>query len=163
MPGKQRLIYTYILRPNDVLTAGLKSPVVMPGVALSHYAGRAGSADKQDIVRYLETVFAGRSRAASFLTEQVPETDNKKIKGFAGARECFICNPAVLEQSGLVEAVYCCDGPQISRLEEWAEMDFAPLVWETVKEDDNVFFSRIRHYMLVLKNGFLPPEYIMKA
>lgn len=163
MPANQRLLYTYILHPNDVLTAGLKSPVLMPAASLAHYAGRAGCGDKEAVMRYLESVFPGRSRAVSFLTERAPQTENKKISGFCMLRDCFMCNADVLEKSGRIEAVYCCDGAKVSRLESWAEMDFSPLAWDTVREDDAVFFFRIRHYMLVLKNGFLPPEYMAGA
>jgi len=42
-------------------------------------------------------------------------------------------------------------------------LDFSSPAWETVRDDDDIFFKRIRHYMLVLKNGFLPSEYIKKA
>lgn len=156
-------LYTYILYPNDVLSAGLKSPVLMPAEMLGHYAGRAGSPEKRDIIRYLESIFPGRSRAVSFLTERAPETENRKIKGFAERRQCFMCRLDFLQQSGAAEAVYCCDGGRISRLDDWAEIDFSALAWDTVREDDRIFFQRIRHYMLVLKEGLLSAEYILKA
>lgn len=64
------------------------------------------------------------------------------------------------ENKEIVDSVWLIDGDNITPA---AGLDFSSPAWETVRDDDDLFFKRIRHYMLVLKNGFLPPGYIKKA
>lgn len=154
------MLYSYIFIPNNVLTEGLKSPVLLDEEMLRHYTGRAGTCRKGGIEAYLETVFPGRSRAISCLTEQAPDTGCRKIREFKRLRECFCFSEEILKNPQIVESVWQIDGDDIQPV---SGLDFSSPAWETVRDDDNVFFKRIRHYMLVLKNGFLPPEYIKKA
>lgn len=155
-------LYTYVRKPHTVLTEGIKTPLTADESRLFHYAARAESEKKKDILLYLESVFIGRSRAVSCLTEQAPETDNPKIRGWAESCDCFAFDPAVLEQSSLIETFWRLDGNlpvQISR----EQIDSSSLPWESVDPYDNVFFKRIPHYMLVLKDGVLPPEFLFQA
>ena len=154
------MLYSYIFIPNNVLTEGLKSPVLLDEEMLRQYTGRAGTCRKGGIEAYLETVFPGRSRAISCLTEQAPDTGCRKIREFKRLRECFCFSEEILKNPQIVESVWRIDGDDMRQV---SGLDFSSPAWETVREDDNVFFKRIRHYMLVLKNGFLPPEYIKKA
>ena len=71
-----------------------------------------------------------------------------------------ILGSIALKNPQIVESVWRIDGDDMRQV---SGLDFSSPAWETVRDDDNVFFKRIRHYMLVLKNGFLPPEYIKKA
>ena len=83
------MLYSYITFPNDVLEKGIKAPVLLEEHQLVHYAQRAGTFKKEGIVEYLETVFKGRSRAISCLTEPVPDLKSRKIQGFKKWRDCF--------------------------------------------------------------------------
>lgn len=154
------MLYSYIFIPNNVLTEGLKSPALLGEERLRHYAGRAGTCGKDGIVAYLETIFPGRSRAISCLTERAPDTGCRKIREFKRLRECFCFSEEILKNPQIVESVWRIDGDDVRQA---VCLDFSSPAWETVRDDDDVFFKRIRHYMLVLKNGFLPPEYIKKA
>ena len=157
------LLYTYVLRPHTVETDGIKTPKTAEESRLYHYAGRAQSDKKVCILKYLETVFSGRSRAVSCLTEPVPATDNPKIKGWVERCDCFAFDASELNRNGLIDAVYCANGGVFSHLENGlSEIDFRSPDWESVNPYDNVFFKRIRHYMIVLKNGTVPPDYIKK-
>lgn len=154
------MLYSYIIVPNKVLREGIKAPVLLNEQELRHYAGRAGTTRKAGIEAYLETVFPGRSRAISCLTEQVPDTGSRKIREFKKLRECFCFSEEILKNKEIVDSVWLIDGDDINPA---ADLDFSSPAWETVRDDDDLFFKRIRHYMLVLKNGFLPPGYIKKA
>lgn len=154
------MLYSYIIVPNKVLREGIKAPFLLNEQELRHYAGRAGTTRKAGIEAYLETVFPGRSRAISCLTERVPDTGCRKIREFKRLRECFCFSEEILKNKEIVDSVWLIDGDNITPA---AGLDFSSPAWETVRDDDDLFFKRIRHYMLVLKNGFLPPEYIKKA
>ncbi len=154
------MLYSYIIVPNKVLREGIKAPVLLNEQELRHYAGRAGTTRKAGIEAYLETVFPGRSRAISCLTERVPDTGCRKIREFKRLRECFCFSEEILKNKEIVDSVWLIDGDDINPA---ADLDFSSPAWETVRDDDDLFFKRIRHYMLVLKNGFLPPGYIKKA
>lgn len=153
------MLYTYILKNSDVLTAGLKAPVLLDKKLLSHYAQRAGTAEKDGILAWLETVFPGRSRAVSCLTEPVPVTTSvQKLNGFVALRDCFVFPESLTADTEIVESIWMFDGDTIRQVKRTET--HPPLNWATVRDDDNVFFKRIRHYMLVLKNGFIPPRFI---
>ena len=154
------MLYSYHLKANDVLTNGIKAPVLLDGALLSHYVARAGAAEKEKIVAYLETVFPGRSRAVSCLTERVPDLNSQKLQGFKALRECFTFSPDIIKDTQIVEAVWCAENGTFRQVDA---LDFSPLPWETINDEDDVFFARIRHYMLVLKKGYIPPEYIKRA
>lgn len=154
------MLYTYILKPNDVLENGIKAPVSIKEELLSHYAMRAKSNSKRDIVNYLETVFQGRSKAISCLTEQIPDLNCRKLSGFKALRECFEFPADIIENKEIVEAVWCVENGVFRKTNSF---DFSVLPWETVQDGDDVFFAKIRHYMLVLKQGCLPAQYIKRA
>lgn len=154
------MLYSYILKPNDVLINGIKSPILQDAALLSHYAARAGSAEKEKIVAYLEKVFSGRSRAVSCLTEQAPDLNCRKVQGFKSLRECFAFSSDILKNPEIVEAVWCAENGAFRQVDA---LDFSPLPWKTINDEDDIFFARIRHYMLVLKKGYIPPEYLKRA
>ena len=154
------MLYSYITVTNDVSETGIKAPVLLKENQLSHYAQRAGTFKKAKILDYLETIFPRRSRAISCLTEQMPDTGCRKIREFKKRRECFCFSENLLNNHEIVEAVWVFDG---DRIEQVHQLDFSKLAWESVQDDDDLFFKRIRHYMFVLNKGFLPVEYIKKA
>ncbi|MBR1945630.1 MAG: hypothetical protein IJ846_05000 [Alphaproteobacteria bacterium] len=154
------MLYSYILKPNDVLINGIKAPILIDEKRLAHYAARAESEKKEQILAYLETVFSGRSRAVSCLTEKVPDLNSRKLQGFKALRECFSFSSRIIKEPHIVEAVWCVENGTFRQV---GELDFSSLAWKTIRDDDNVFFAKIRHYMLVLKQGYIPPEYVKRA
>lgn len=153
------ILYTYVRRPHSVMTDGIKSPFAADEDRLFHYAKRAGSVKKEDILNYLETVFSGRSRAVSCLTETAPRTENPKIKNWANACDCFSFDLDPLIKENIVQSIFCADAGTFT-LTDARMIDCSPLNWESVNPYDNVFFQRIRHYMIVLKDGVLPVKFI---
>ena len=153
------ILYTYVRRPHSVMTDGIKSPFAADEDRLFHYAKRAGSVKKEDILNYLETVFSGRSRAVSCLTETAPRTENPKIKNWANACDCFSFDLDPLIKENIVQSIFCADAGTLTPTDA-RMIDCSPLNWESVNPYDNVFFQRIRHYMIVLKDGVLPVKFI---
>lgn len=84
------MLYSYIIVPNKVLREGIKAPFLLNEQELRHYAGRAGTTRKAGIEAYLETVFPGRSRAISCLTERVPDTGCRKFGNLKGCGNVFV-------------------------------------------------------------------------
>ena len=132
------MLYSYIFIPNNVLTEGLKSPVLLDEEMLRHYTGRAGTCRKGGIEAYLETVFPGRSRAISCLTEQAPDTGCRKIRESKRLRECFCFSEEILKHPQIVESVWRIDGDDMRRV---SGLDFSSPAWETVRDDDKSFSS----------------------
>ena len=62
-------------------------------------------------------------------------------------------------KENIVQSIFCADAgtftPTDARM-----IDCSPLNWESVNPHDNIFFQRIRHYMIVLRDGVLPVKFI---
>ena len=41
-------------------------------------------------------------------------------------------------------------------------IDYSPLTWEKCDSSKDLLFAVVRHYMLVLKDGVIPPRYLQK-
>ncbi len=153
-------LYNYAPKEADVLNTGLWAPIKAPREALAHYFGRAKSKTKKGVLAYLETRFPGRSRAISVLTS--PMTKACCFYGdFKKDRCLYSVDFEALQKAGLVKAIYRCAGRK--KLEKitpqqilWDER----LPWEKV--GNGYFFTKIPHYMIVLKDGIVPPEFITK-
>ena len=71
-----------------------------------------------------------------------------------------------LLKDGIVEAVYCKDGSDAGGANEnfakisGDEIDFSPLPWHKCSREKGLLYAVIRHYLLVLKEGYIPAEYI---
>ena len=111
------MLYSYILKSNDVLINGIKAPILSDAAFLSHYAARAKSAEKEKIIAYLETVFPGRSRAISCLTEQIPDSNSRKLIGFKVLRDCFAFSSDIIKDTQIVEAVWCAENNNFRQVE----------------------------------------------
>ena len=153
-------LYNYAPKEVDVLTSGLWAPVMASRESLAHYFGRAKSKTKKGVLAYLEGIFPGRSRAISFLTS--PMTKECCFYDEFKKNMClYSVNFDALQKAGLVEAIYRCAGRK--KLEKitteqilWSER----LPWE--KAGSGFFFTKIPHYMVVIKDGIVPPEFISK-
>ena len=154
-----KVLYNYAPKEADVLHTGLWTPANAPREALAHYFGRAKSKTKKGVLAYLESVFSGRSRAISVLTSSM----TKKCyfyNDFKKDRTLYCINLDKLQQAKLVEAIYRVVGKKIKEISadqiSWDEK----LPWEKV--GNGYFFTKIPHYMIVVKDGIVPPEFISK-
>ncbi len=40
------------------------------------------------------------------------------------------------------------------------DIDLSPLTWEKVDAAKNLLYAVVRHYLIVLKDGYIPPQYL---
>lgn len=159
-------LYHYAPRENTLLSDGLLSPAKSKK-DLSGYAPRAGSSDKKIILQWLDTTFPGRSRSVSCLTELIKWQGNDPVlKKIVDNSVLFSFEWEDLVNSGEVEAVWCKNG---SQAHGWGEVfyqvgideiDTTPLAWEKCNVEKGLLYAVIRHYLIVLKNGVIPPKYL---
>lgn len=150
-------LYNYAPKEADVLNTGLWAPVMAPSESLAHYFGRAKCKTKKGVLSYLETIFSGRSRAISFLT--APMTPACCLyHDFKKDRILYSVNFEVFQKAGLIEAIYRIDGKDFEKIPSskiaWDEK----LPWDKVGHGFS--FTKIPHYMVVIKDGIVPPEFI---
>ena len=86
----------------------------------------------------------------------------------------FAIDVDALNQDALLEAVYVSpcvlDMPHVQddfgcdevlqKLNSVAEMDFSPIDWSICNDQKGWRFSFVRYYLLIVKGGVIPPEYI---
>ena len=161
-------LYHYAPKENTLLKDGLLSiSKVEKSYSLKAYAHRAGSENRSDIIAWLDKTFVGRSRAISCLTEQIKWQGNDAVlKKIVDGTVLFSFNLEELIEAGLVESIWCKNGSDADGYNEnfhqvnLEEIDFSPLSWEKVDASKGLLYAVVRHYMIVLKNGYIPPEFL---
>ena len=161
-------LYHYAPKENTIMKDGLFS-ISKIDRNLSPYAHRAGSENKEDILKWLDSTFYGRSRAISCLTEQIKWKGNDPVlKNIVDGAELFSFELDDLIKDDLVESIWCKNGSDAEGLNEKFyqvqpdEVDLSPLSWEKVDITKGLLYAVVRHYMVVLKDGVIPPKYITK-
>ena len=139
-------LYHYAPKENTCLQKGILSVSLLPE-CLFHYASRAGSEKHSDIIKWLDKTFRGRSRSVSCFTE--PLKLNGKI--IANAGHLFSFDIDELIRDNLIEA--------FKKINP-SEIDYSPLDFSLYKTEFDLTNTFFRHYMVVLKNGFIPARYI---
>lgn len=161
-------LYHYAPIENTVLSDGLLS-ISCIQKDLRAYAHRAGSDDREEILAWLDKTFDGRSRAISCLTEPIKWQNNDPVL------KCIVDNSALfsfdldeLVKDDLIEAIWCKNGSEAGGYNEKffqvkpEEIDFSPLKWERVDAARDMLYAVIRHYLVVMKNGVIPPKYLKR-
>lgn len=163
-----RKLYTYVPLDNTVLTEGLLSPAKCHN-ELRHYQHRAGCEDKAGVLAWLDKTFEGRSRSISCLTEPIQWRGNDEmLKAIVERTVLFSYDLDKLLKDGIVEAIYCKDGSDAGGANEnFAkisddEIDFSALPWHKCSREKGLLYAVIRHYLLVLKEGYIPPVYLTR-
>jgi len=155
-----KLLYNYAPKEVDVLKTGLWAPALASRDALAHYFGRAKTKTKKGVLAYLETIFPGRTRAISFLTSPM----TKKCcfyDDFKKDRILYGVDFDKLQKAGLIEAIYRVERKPCKKIAADQILWDERLPWEKVGK--GLFFTKIPHYMVVLKDGFVPPEFITRC
>ena len=167
MRGKMRL-YHYAPIDNTVLSDGLLS-ISCIQKDLRAYAHRAGSNNREEILAWLDKTFYGRSRAISCLTEPIKWQNNDSVlKRIVDNSALFSFDLSELVKDNLVEAIWCKNGSAAGGYNEKffqvspEEIDFSPLKWERVDAAKDMLYAVIRHYLVVMKNGVIPPKYLTR-
>ena len=159
-------LYHYAPKENTVFQEGIKS-ISKIDSNLHSYVKRVGSDKKEDIINWLEKTFAGRSRAISCLTEPIVWQGNDKVlKALVDKSILYSFELEDLINAGLVESIWCKDGSEASGINEHFyqvskdEIDMSPLPWHKCDASKGLIFGVIKHYLLVLKEGLIPAEFI---
>ena len=168
-------LYNYVPKKakESVLAHGLYSSTYKD--ALKRYSVAANSKKKKDIITWLESVFPGRSRAVSCLTEHMKWRGNDPVlKKIVKSSALFSFELDDLIKAGLVESIWCRDDLARKGHRQHLtkdinhyfykvkpeQIDISSLTWEKVNLDKQLMFGAVRHYMIVMKNGVIPPEYL---
>lgn len=175
-------MYAYTFQYNRIKTEGYKSlslvnrndPTFQERLVV--HAGNAGSENPEDIWTYLEKTFSGRTRSICAVTEPVP------IKAYQHNYLNYLIHHADLIsfdidhlwQKGIIEAIYCKDLRETIKKEIFFEniypiktpddIDKTPLDWTLCEKKPYVArspWASVKHYFFVLKDGYIPPEYII--
>lgn len=159
-------LYHYAPKENTVKANGLLSISKGPR-DLRAYAHRAGSENRDEIMAWLDKTFAGRSRAISCLTEPIKWQGNDAVlKAIVDRSALFSFELDDLIKAGLVEAIWCKNGSDAGGYNEKffevkpEEIDLSPLTWEKVDAAKDLLYAVVRHYLIVLKDGYIPPQYL---
>ena len=159
-------LYHYAPKVNTVKEQGLLSISKGPR-DLRAYAHRAGSENREDIMAWLDKTFAGRSRAISCLTEPIKWQGNDAVlKAIVDRSALFSFELNDLIKAGIVEAIWCKNGSDAGGYNEKfylvkpEDIDLSPLTWEKVDAAKDLLYAVVRHYLIVLKDGCIPPQYL---
>ena len=166
-------LYCYTYFADKILQEGYLSVAANPKPKqLEMYARKAGSENFEDIKRYLEKTLPGRTKSISCLTEKAPVEDYEHPY-----LHHLVHNAAVVSfelddllKDGLIEKIYCKDNSETARtdidfenvyeIKNPAEIDTSPLDWHGCSPRYGSPYNMLRHYILVLSKGFIPPEYL---
>ena len=161
-------MYHYSKHGNTVLKDGLFG-IRKSGRSMIPYVHRAGTDESEKIYEWLDTTFQGRSNSVSCLTEKIVWQGNDKIlRTIVEGCDLFSFDLEQLVKDGIVTAIWCKDGSDAGgynekfKKVELDEVDCSPLTWEKCDSSKDLLFAVVRHYMLVLKDGFIPAKYIKK-
>ena len=161
-------LYHYAPKENTLLKDGLLSiSKIQKSYSLKAYAHRAGTENRDEIMAWLDKTFTGRSRAISCLTEPIKWQGNDAVlKKIVDGTVLFSFNLEKLIEAGLVESIWCKTGSDAGGYNERfyqvtpEKIDFSPLTWEKVDVAKDMLYAVIRHYLIVLKDGVIPHEYL---
>lgn len=90
------------------------------------------------------------------------------MKKIVDGTELFSFELDELIKDGLVESIWCKNGSDAGGLKEKFyqvkvdEIDLSPLTWEKVDASKDLLYAVVRHYLIVLKDGYIPSKYIKK-
>ena len=170
-------LYHYIRKHNNALNCGILSFAQNPEADLSYYYKRSGGqTTHQGIVNWMESCFIGRSRGIRGFTEPIRWSDHNRgcLKCFIDECDCFAIDVEALERDGLLEQIYASpsvlDFPNINeeqnideillKLKGLQDIDYTPIDWDICDDTAGRRFAYIRYYLIVVKDGIIPPQYI---
>lgn len=159
-------LYHYAPKVNTIKEKGLLSISKGPR-DLRAYAHRAGSENRDEIMAWLDKTFSGRSRAISCLTEPIKwQGNDAMLKAIVDRSALFSFELDDLIKAGLVESIWCKNGSDAGGYNEKffevkpEEIDLSPLTWEKVDAAKDLLYAVVRHYLIVLKDGYIPSQYL---
>ena len=171
-------LYHYIAKPNTALKDGILSFAKNPNADLHYYYKRSGETSHKGIVKWMENCFNGRSRAIRVFSEPIQWTEKSinMFKPFIENADLFSIDLEALNKDGLIEGVYISPAikpnldknfPQdvderLVKLSSINDIDTSPVDWSVCDEKLGLRFSVVPYYLIVIKNGVIPPKYLKK-
>lgn len=168
-------LYHYITKGNSALTDGILSFARNPQADLTYYYRRSGADTHEGIIRWMESCFAGRSRGIRGFTEPIQWTQHSlNLKSFVDNADLFAIDLDALDADGRIEAVYVsppvteipgikesrdCD-EILQKLSGIEEISLSPIDWSVCNDKLGRRFAYIRYYLVIVKDGIIPPRYI---
>ncbi len=173
------ILYHYITKGNTALSEGILSLAANPQADLSYYYKRTGGETTHEgVVKWMESCFKGRSRAIRGFSEPIQWTakSEKMFKDFIEKADLFAIDVSALERDGYIEAVYVSPAirpnldkelvkdvdEQLIKLNSVNDIDTSPVDWTVCDEKLGLRFSVVPYYLIVVKGGIIPPQYIHK-
>ena len=172
-------LYHYITKGNDALKRGILSFAKNPNADLHYYYKRTGGkTNHREICDWMESCFAGRSRAIRCFSEPIQWTARSIscLKDFTDNTDKFAIDISAMDKDGLIEAVYISpsvlDMPDLKeeqycdeiliKLNGIEDIDYSPIDWSVCDDELQRRFAYVRYYLIVLKDGIIPPKYLRK-
>ena len=170
-------LYHYIAKGNTALKDGILSFAKNPRADLSYYYKRSGKTSHDGIVQWMESCFTGRSRGIRAFSEPIKWTDDSlSLKKFVDNADLFAIDVDALSIDGLLEDVYVSpsvlDMPELKEDQSCDEVlqkisipdaiDQSPIDWSVCNDKLGRRFAYVRYYLLVVKDGIIPHQYIEK-
>ena len=171
-------LYHYIAKPNTALKEGILSFAKNSNADLHYYYKRSGETSHNGIVKWMESCFEGRSRAIRGFSEPIQWTEKSvnMFKPFIENADLFSIDLDALNKDGLIEAVYISPAMHpdkdkdllqgvdeiLVRLDSINDIDTSPVDWSVCDEKLGLRFSVVPYYLIVIKVGIIPPQYIKK-
>ena len=172
-------LYHYITKGCDVLKTGLFSFSKSPNVDLNYYK-RSGFKTQAEIAKWMEGFFDGYSRGIRALKEPLRwHSKALRLKEIIDNCDLVEIDAERLLKDGLLEAVYyhlplSLDDKerekQLQKQEKLHNDGFYRINLEDISTDAIDYsvcddasgrrFAFIPFYLLVLKDGYIPPEYL---
>ena len=171
------ILYHYVPKKSNVLKEGLLSFANNPKADINYYVKRSGKTTKSEIVDWMESCFNGRSRGIRLFTSPLQWTEKSlRIKELIDNCELLSVNITKLNEDGLVEAVYLkpsifekCNPPDIEKYQdeyliklnsiEDIDLNYKQ-TFDKCDDSKGLRMAPLRFYVLVIKNGIIPPKYI---
>lgn len=174
-------VYLYTYAYDKIKNEGYKSQSLIDKTsddyknALLTHKKSAGSENLEDIEAYLEQTFNGRMRSICVITEIAPIEEYKHpyLNYLVHHADVISFDLNQLINDGIVEAIYCKDLREtilttphfenIYKIDDIKDIDLTPHNWHVCENDEYIKYSpwaTIKHYFLVLTNGYIPTKYI---
>lgn len=172
-------LYHYITKGNNAMEKGILSFANNPNADLHYYYDRTGGkTTHKEICEWMESCFYGRSRAIRAFSEPIQWTEHSIhcLKDFTDNADRFEIDISAMDKEGLIEAVYVSpsilDIPNIEekpgmdeilkKLNGIEDIDYTPIDWSVCDDEKRRRFAWVRYYLIVIKDGVIPPKYLKK-
>lgn len=170
-------LYHYVAKGNNVLQDGLLSFAKNPNADLHYYFKRTGGkTTHKEICEWMENCYNGRSRAIRGFSEPIKwcEHNIHCLKDFIDKADMFEIDISAMDRDALIEAIYVSppitDFPDLEKenysdevlvkLNNIKDIDYSPIDWEVCNDELRHRFAYVRYYLIVVKNGIIPPKYL---